>query len=668
METVHAVCPHDCYDTCGLTVTADQDRIVRIAGDADHPITQGFLCFKVNRYQERLYHRDRIRYPLRRVGPKGSGKFERVSWGEALAEVASALRIIVDQYGGEAVLPYSFAGNMGLLSQGSMDQRFFHALGASRLDRTICTAAASAALQHVYGMQLGPDPETLPRARLVVLWGTNSMATNIHQVPLLDALMKAGGEVWCVDPLKTATADRATQHIPIRPGSDYALAMGLARAVIDRGQIDQNFVDERVHGFAAFRDASRPWSRERVLSETGLSDDLFTAFLAKITRVRPLLFRTGYGVQRQDDGAKVIWAISCLSIILGAPKHVGGGHLVGNSGAFGIDMSRLTRPDLIPGSRPRRINMLQLGKALNQLNHPPVKALMVYNSNPAATAPDQRAVHQGLQRRDLLTIVHEQMMTDTARWADWVFPAAMAMETLDIHTSYWHRYVQLSQPATRPWGESVSNTEYFRRLAEALGMNHPALQASDEQLIDDAIDATHPGMVGINRASLMARPVQKVRLEADTRPFVDTPIPTGDGRFHLEPLPVGADPTVTGERPHDALIFLSPSRRETIKSSFGNVVPVVKVDIPEIFMHPEDVVARGLKDGDWLRVFNHQGETRMRLKESLIPPRGTAVSYAVRWNGAADGTNVNQLTSQRLSDYGGGATFYSTWVLVAPCP
>ncbi len=667
MKTVHAVCPHDCYDTCGLTVTVDQDRIVRIAGDAAHPITQGFLCFKVNRYQDRLYHPDRIRYPLRRIGPKGSGKFERLSWDQALAEVASALGTIVDEYGGEAVLPYSFSGNMGVLSEGSMDRRFFHALGASRLDRTICTAAAGAALRHVYGSQLGPDPETLPRARLVVLWGTNPMATNIHEVPLLDAVQTAGGEVWCVDPLRTATADRATQHVQIRPGSDYALAMGLSRAVIDLGHVDQAFVAERVQGFGDFREATRPWTRERVLSETGLSDDRFTAFLAQITRERPLLFRTGYGVQRQDDGAKVIWAISCLSIILGTPQHVGGGHLVTNSGAFGIDTKRLTRPDLIPGSLPRRVNMLELGDALNQLDDPPVKALIVYNSNPAATAPDQRAVHQGLQREDLFTIVHEQMMTDTARYADWVFPAAMAMETLDIHTSYWHRYIQLSEPATRPWGESVSNTEFFRRLAKAMGMNQAALRATDEQLIDDALDASHPWMKGIVRESLMARPVQKVRLEADTRPFVDTPIPTKDGRFHLEPLPVGTEPRKVVDRPSDALNLLSPSRRETIKSSFGNVMAVVKTDVPEILMHPEDVASRGLKDGDWLRVFNHQGETRMRLKESRVPPPGTVVSYAVRWNGAADGTNVNQLTSQRLSDYGGGATFYSTWVQVAPC-
>ncbi|NMP23208.1 molybdopterin-dependent oxidoreductase [Sulfobacillus harzensis] len=664
MKTVHAVCPHDCYDTCGLTVTADGDRIIRIAGDGEHPITRGFLCFKVNHYEDRLYHPDRVLTPLRRVGPKGSGEFEPVSWDEALAHVGAALRAIVDEYGGEAVLPYSFSGNMGILSEGSMDRRFFHALGASRLDRTICTAAAGAALRHVYGLQLGPDPETLPRVRLVILWGTNPMATNIHEVPLLDTLRKNGGQIWCIDPLRTATAARSDRHVQLAPNSDYALAMGLAREILRRGLYDKAFVSAKTTGLEAFQRACEPWTKARVIAETGLLDAEFESLLQAIVSVRPLLFRSGYGVQRQNDGAKVIWAVSCLSILLGTLQDVGGGHLVGNGGAFGIRHDRLTRPDLMPNPRPRRVNMLTLGQALSNRTRPPVKALIVYNSNPAATAPDQRAVLSGLQRGDLLTIVHEQMMTDTARYADWVFPAAMAMETLDIHTSYWHRYVQLSVPATRPLGESVSNSEFFRRLARAVGLDHPALQATDEELIDDAIDSSHPWMSGICRESLEARPVQKVRLASDVRPFVDTPIPTADGKLHLDPLPIGADPILGDVVPDDALHLISPSRRESIKSSFGNIATVVKQDEPELLMHDVDLTRRGLTDGDAVVVFNALGETLMRVRASDVPAPGTVVSYAVRWNERGGGTNINQLTSQRLSDYGGGGTFYSTWVRV----
>lgn len=663
LKTVHAVCPHDCYDTCGLTVTAQNDRIVSVAGDAGHPITRGFLCFKVNRYQERLYHRDRVLTPLRRVGPKGAGEFEPISWDVALGEVAERLRAIVDQYGGEAILPYSFAGNMGILSEGSMDRRFFHALGASQLDRTICTAAARAALAHVYGTQLGPDPETLPGVQFVVLWGTNPMATNVHEIPLLDEARAQGAVVWCVDPLKTATAARYDQHVQLQPNTDYPLALGLARELLVRDAYDHAFVSRYTRGLDAFRQVAEPWTRERTLAVTGISEALFDQWLALLTGRRPLLFRTGYGVQRQDDGAKAIWAISCLSLLLGTPQHVGGGHLVGNGSAFGIDGHRLTRPDLMPHPRPRIINMLELGNALTTVNHPPVKALVVYNANPAATAPDQQQVLAGLLREDLFTVVHEQMMTDTARYADWVFPAAMSLETLDLHTSYWHRYVQLSLPAAPPAGESVSNTEFFRRMARAMNLPHPSLTASDEALVDEAIDGAHPWMAGISRETLLSQPVQKLRLNATERPFVDTPIPHHDGRLHLDPLPVDPRPRLP-ERPPGSLHLISPARRETIKSSFGNIAAVVKAGEPELLMHPDDMAAGRFEAGAWVSVSNAHGATRLRIRASDVPPRGTVVSYAVRWNQAADGTNVNQLTSQRLSDYGGGGTFYSTWVRV----
>ncbi len=663
VRTVHAVCPHDCYDTCGLSVTVEEDRIIRIAGDASHPITRGFLCFKVNRYQDRLYHADRITQPLKRVGPKGTAQFKAVAWQDALDEVGATLRTIIEESTGEAILPYSFSGNMGILSEASMDRRFFHAVGASQLDRTICTASASAALRWVYGTQLGPDPETLPQTHMVVLWGTNPMATNVHEIPLLDEARSHGAKIWCVDPLNTATASRYDYHVALKPNTDYPLALGLGRAILERGAQDRQFIARYTTGFQAYERVVQEWTRERTLAVTGIPPEIFDEWVDQMIHRRPLLFRTGYGVQRQVDGAKTIWAISCLSLLLGTPQEVGGGHLVGNGGAFGIDWDRLGRPDLMSSS-PRTVNMLQLGHALLDLDNPPIRALIVYNSNPAVTAPDQHRVLMGLRRTDLMTIVHEQMMTDTARYADWVFPAAMSMETLDLHTSYWHRYVQLSQPATPPWGESVSNTEFFRRLAQAVGLRHAALRSSDAELLREALDTRHPWMEGITVESLYAHPVQKVALPADARPFLDTPIPTPDGRFHLEPLPVDPNPVPQANRRPDELHLISPSRRETIKSSFGNIASVVKEARPEILMHPEDLARLGVASGEWVTVFNEQGETRMVAQESRVPQPGTAVSYAVRWNAAAEGTNVNQLTSETLSDYGGGGTFYSTRIRV----
>ncbi len=664
VETVHAVCPHDCYDACGLKVTAEDGRVTAIKGDPNHPITRGFLCFKVNHYRDRLYHPDRVTTPLRRVGAKGSGEFEPVSWEQALAEVGGQLQRIMAEWGGEAVLPYTFAGNEGILSH-VMAHRFFTLIGASRLDRTICTAAADAALKWVYGTDLGPDPETLPRARLVLLWGSNPLATNIHAVPLLDEARQNGAVIWTIDPLKTATATRFDHHVALKPDSDYALAMGLSRELIHRGAVDQDFIARYVTGYENFRGLAEPWTRARTLAATGVSEAQFDQLCEVLATARPALFRTGWGVQRHRDGAHIIWAVSALSLILGTPRHVGGGHLSSNAGAFLLNRRGLYHIQDAPARPARLVNMVQLGDALTELTDPPIRALIVYQSNPAATAPNQSRVLEGLKRDDLLVVVHEQMLTDTTRYADWVFPAAMSVESLDLYVSYWHRYVQLNRPAAPPLGESVSNTEFFRRLGRALGLNHPALNDSDETLIRTALTTSEAWMDGITWDSLHQNPVQKVRLAMESRPFVDTPIGAKGGRLCIEPLPLpssAAGPIL----PPNVFRLLSPSRRETIKSSFGNVESVVKAGEPELLMHPQDANRLGLADGRWVIVSNDLGETRMRVKRSDVAQPGILVSYAVRWNRAADGTNVNQLTSTRLSDVGGGATFYDVQVRVRP--
>jgi len=659
------VCPHDCYDTCGLRITVADQQIQRVEGDPTHPITNGFLCFKVNRYLDRLQHPDRILHPLRRVGPKGQGQFVRATWDEALSDIAERLHAVRRTWGGAAILPYSFAGNMGVLASESMDRRFFSALGASQLDRTICTATAGAVARWMFGQSLGPDPETMPQARLIVLWGANPVATSVHAVPLLDAARRAGGRVITIDPLATATARRFDEHVQLAPNQDAALALGIGRRLIDQGAVDQDFIQQRTTGFAAYEAATRPWTLKATAAATGLEPRVIARLADAMASARPLLLRAGYGVQRQTASGRATWAIAALAVITGAMMDVGGGFLQGNGDAFPLNTRRLHAADLGEPA-PRVINMVELGHALTQLKDPPIQALVVYNSNPAATAPHQAAVLRGLAREDLLTVVHEQMPTDTARWADWVLPAAMSWEVLDLHVSYWHRYVQLNRPAVPPPGEAVSNPELFRRLARAMGLNDPRLAASDEALLDDVLapDPPHPWLSGITRESLERQPMQKLRLAADARPFVDTPIPTSDGRIHLAPPPLAAAaPDPDAARPFH---LLTPSRRETIKSTFGNVARIQPQEPPTLLMAPADAASLALVDGAAVRVHNSRGATVLTVKTSEIPRPGTVVSYAVRWNDAGHGTNVNQLTSAALSDFGGGATFYSTRVSVTP--
>lgn len=664
-EVVHQVCPHDCYDTCGLDVKRVNGRIMRITGAKDHPITQGFACLKVNRYLERLNHQDRVLFPLKRTGPKGSGNFQRASWDEALDAIGTKMQHIVQTYGGEAILPYSFSGNMGVLSEASMDRRFFNALGASQLARTICTASADMALRWVYGQRLGPDPETIGRAALILLWGSNPVVTNVHEIPLLDQAQSQGADIYVVDPLYTDTAARYGHHIDLNPGSDVALALGLGRYLVATGQYDKSFVAQYAQGFDAYLERAWPWTLDETARVTGVPVATIERLGERLASVHPLLLRTGYGVQRQEHAGEAVWAISALSVITGSYRDVGGGHLLGNGDAFPLNWDRLTRPELRPGN-PRTINMVQLGDALTQLDDPPVKALIVYNSNPAATAPDQGRVLAGLRREDLFTVVHEQMLTDTAQYADWILPAAMAFETLDLHTSYWHRYIQLSPQAVLPAGEAVSNTEFFRRLARACGFKDaPWCQDSDEDLIRQALDTQHPWLHGITWESLQKRPVQKVNLKVSDRPFLDTKDHNGP-LFRLYPLPVlpFTPPQTPAEYP---LVLITPSRKNTIKSSFGNNPRLlIREPNPTIYAHQEDIEHLGLQDGQRVRVESPTGHVILQLRGSKQARPGVVLSYAVRWNQDGGGVNINQLTSQTLSDFGGGATFYSTRVRIIP--
>ena len=668
--SVHGVCPHDCYDTCGLELTLSAKNIVRIRGDRNHPITNGFACLKVNRYLERLSHGERILYPLRRTGPKGSGIFVRSSWAEAMEDIAWRLDQIIQEFGAEAVMPYSFSGNMGILSSSSMDRRFFHRINATRLRRTICSAAADAAFKWVYGSRMGPDPQMIVHMGRIVLWGANPIVTNVHQIPLLDKAAAQGAKIIVIDPLKTESAVRYGVHIALRPGSDAVLAMAIGRYWLKASLFDVEFVDKFGSGLEEYAQAVESWTVPRAAEITGLSPFTIENLAHELLQDPPLLIRTGYGVQRNRYGAQAIWAISALSILSGSYRYPGGGHLLSQSDAFPINWDLLTRPDLRQGN-PREINMVQLGNALSSARIPPVKALIVYNANPAATAPDRSAVLRGLTREDLLIVVHEQMMTDTAHYADWVLPAAMFPEVLDLHLSYWHQYIQLNPKVLEPPGEAVSNTEFFRRLAQASGFGRESwVHDSDETLIRQALQSPHPWLRHITWDTLQHNPVQRLKISPQARPFIDFGHPPHGLR--LKPLPLDNDTQTVGDNPlpfqdGEGLPFqlLTPSKKNTIKSSFGNVESLLEPkEDPTVYMHKRDMKHLNLQDGDRVRLFNTLGSARFVARASDKVSPGLLLSYAVRWNRDQDGVNVNQLTGQELSDYGGGATFYDSRVRV----
>jgi len=518
------VCPHDCPDTCVMTVDVEGDRAVALGGDPEHPFTQGFLCAKVNRYLERVYSPERILHPRKRVGPKGEGRFERISWDQALDEVAYGLRAVADAHGPQAILPYSYAGNLGILGYGSMDRRFFHALGASLLDRTICATAGARGLQATVGGSLGYDPEAIVAARLIVAWGTNIVSSNVHQWPFIEEARRRGARLVTVDPFRSRTAEKSDQHLALLPGTDAALALGMMTVIFREGLEDRAYLEAHTVGAQDLRERAREWTPERTAETTGLPVSEVETFAREYAGTHPSAIRMNYGMSRHGGGGMAVRTIACLPAVVGAWRHPGGGALLSTSAAFPVRTAALERTDLIaPGTRT--LNMSEIGRILtDETLDPPVKALFVYNSNVAAVAPDQERVRAGLARDDLFTVVHELFPTDTVDFADIVLPATTCLEHYDIHKSYGHLYVSLNQPAIPPEGEALSNTELFRRLAARMGLDRPGLEDSDEEMARQAFDWDHPHMKGITLERLATEsspPIIRLLVKAPKNNFID---------------------------------------------------------------------------------------------------------------------------------------------------
>jgi anaerobic selenocysteine-containing dehydrogenase len=673
LKQVRGACPHDCPDTCALQVTVQAGRVVRVAGDAEHPPTGGTLCTKVSRYAERTHHPDRVLQPLKRVGPKGSGRFQPVGWDEALADIAARLKAIAAR-DAQAIVPYSYAGTMGLLQGESMAGRFFHKLGASRLDRTICASAGGEALIATYGAKVGMHVEHYAESRLIVIWGSNSIASNLHFWSIAQQAKRAGAKLVCIDPRRTETADKCHEHLALLPGTDGALALGLMCELIRNDRLDYDWLDHHVHGWPALRERALQWPPERAAAVCGLAVEQVVSLARDYGSMAPQAIRLNYGMQRARGGGNATRLIALLPCLVGAWRHRGGGLLLSASGWFAPvrNDAALQRPDLLAGRSPRTINMSTIGDDLlrdaSPQFGPRIEALVVYNSNPVAVAPDSRKVVQGFAREDLFTVVLEHFMTDTADMADYVLPATTQLEHLDVHTSYGHTYALINQPAIAPLGQAKPNTQIFRELAAHMGFTDPCFADSDQTL---ARAAFKPEWVDFD--ALQAR--GWVKLALPDAPFADGSFPTPGGKVLADAPGLGVPDYVPPYESHASapelaqrfpLAMISPPARNFLNSSFVNVQSLRDIEgEPLLEMHADDAAARGIEDRSLVRVFNDRGEHRCRLRVSRRARPGVVHGLGIWWRKLGlDGTNVNELTHQRLTDIGRAPAFYDCLVEV----
>lgn len=699
-RTARIVCPHDCPDTCSMIVTVEDGRATKLRGDRDHPFTDGFLCQKVTRYLERVYHPDRLKYPLLRTGPKGTGRFRRISWDEAIERIAERFRGIAESPDGpQAILPYSYAGTMGKIHGSSLDRRFFHRLGASLLDRTICATAGAAGCDITLGTRAVIDPDTVIRSRYIINWGSNTSVTNMHLWAIMHRARKAGAKIVTIDPYQCKTAKKSDWWIPIRPGTDAALAMGMMHILFRDGLQDDEYLANYCLGATELRERVKEYPPERVAQITGIPIGDIEKLTSEYAATPPAFIRVNYGMQRHGGGGMAVRAITCIPAVVGAWRHLGGGAMISTSKLYPFDNNALERPDLIPPGT-RTINMSQLAEALlGEIPGPPVRAMYVYNSNPAAICPDQSRVLKGLRREDLFTVVHEQFQTDTADYADIVLPATTQLEHFDLHNSYGHMFVQANEPAIAPLHEAKPNTEVFRLLARKLGFESEIFDVSDEDLAREALGSTEPtshvngtgfastigqAFVGISLDRLKRDGPVRLNLPSDFAPFAEGNFNTPSGKCELYSPALarqGRDPLPNYTPPHEdpqtrpdlaakyPLQMLSPPVPEFLNSTFVNVDSLrLQAREPTLEIHPSDASPRGIVDGRWVRIFNDRGTFKARaiVAETVRP--GVVVTQSIWWNRySPDGVNCNTTTSTALTDYGAAATFFDNLVQVEVC-
>jgi anaerobic selenocysteine-containing dehydrogenase len=675
MEMIRGACGHDCPDTCGWVVEVRDGTAERLYGNAEHPFTRGTLCAKVNHYLERVYHPDRVLYPLKRAGQKGSGQFDRVSWDEALGDIASRWRRIIEESGAEAILPYSSAGTQGVIQTASIDRRLFGSMGCSDLERKICGGVASAGMTTAIGCGTGIDPEDVIHSRFIVLWGTNTIVTNLHFWPLVREAQRRGAKVVVVDPIRTRTAEAADWHLQIKPAADATLALAMMHVLIRDGLVDCGYVSQHAIGYEALVERVRDYSPAAVASTVGLASDEIERFAREYATTQPSLLRPLIGVEHHRNGAMQFRALACLSILSGAWRYRGGG-LARSTHMLQFDalaMDRVVMPEVhTPGVR--RLNMRDLGRDLCDAQlHPPIRALIMYGANPVVSMPNQTRIREGLQREDLFTVVHDLFATDTARYADYILPATSQIEHLDLSPAWGHLYLALNRPAIAPRGESVSNTELFRRLANALGRTEEWLFESDESMLRAALSSGHPWLDGITYERLWEEGYVRLQCPDDWRPFADGGFATPSGKAELYSeslLESGHDPVPwSGEiRQGSGLQLISGKTLHFLNSGYSNM-DRHRRRAGELFIeiHPEDARARLLATGDAVRVWNDRGAVQAVCSVSNRVRPGVAwMPFGGFIDAGGARQSVNVLTQEEPTDWGGGSGLYDAFVEVAP--
>ncbi|VVD74597.1 molybdopterin oxidoreductase [Pandoraea eparura] len=685
-RVVRAACPHDCPDTCAMHVTVENGVAIKVQGDPDHPTTKGVLCTKVSRYTERTYHPDRLLHPLKRVGPKGSGQFVPVSWDAALDEIAARLGAIAAREP-EAILPYSYAGTMGFVQGESMAARFFNKLGASELDRTICASAGAAGLRYTYGAGVGMHVEHFVDSKLILIWGSNPITSSVHFWAIAQEAKRRGAKLIAIDPYRSLTAEKCHQHIALLPGTDAALALGMMHVLIAEDRVDHEYIARHTVGYAQLKDRVRRYTPARVAEICGIDEATITTLAREYASAKPAAIRLNYGMQRAKGGGQATRAVACLPALIGAWRDPAGGLLMSTSGYAPVDSLAQARPDLRPHpEKPARVvNMSAIGDALchpgDEVFGPKIEALVVYNSNPVAVAPESGKVAAGFGRDDLFTVVLEHFQTDTADYADFVLPATTQLEHLDIHKAYGHTYLLANNPAIAPLGEAKPNSEIFRLLARRMGWQEACFSDTDDQLAAQSIRWNDARMAGSDWETLKRD--GWIRYELPDAPFANGQFPTPSGKceFYSErmlqegfdPLPdwvppyesVASNPNLAARYP---LAMISPPARHFLNSSFVNVDSLrASVGGPTLDIHPSDAAMRGIVDGGDVRIFNDRGTLNAKARVTEKAREGVVVGLSIWWKKLApDGKNANEVTSQQLTDLGRAPTFYDCLVEVAP--